>query len=503
MPRTRLNWVTQISALACLVACGSSGNGLGSGSPQVAANGGQVSASNVGGSGANKGGGASTAGVSNQGGANGNAGNGTSGNGTSGNGTSGNGTSGNGTSGNGTSGNGTSGANSQAGDSGTGSSGSTTDGGSGNGGAGSGFGGDATAGSSSIDVKITGGTGSTVDGSTGGGGSTIDANTGGGFTIDTGTGGGNTIDLGTGGGNTIDLGTGGGNTIDLGTGGGGTIDMGTGGGTSTDFPKCIKTDLNNINVYVIKDVTSPNSGADTEGNMYVGGNFYSASGYSIGKKDGAINCAEYSLVVGGTVSGALVYNGKGVAGGTISNSTDLDCPPGVVQVKTLPVDFASLATKVQNLSAAIHTQLGPTAQGTVSGAAGGLVLTGIDPAQNVFNITSAQLGTVTLKVPTTSIAIINVSGTTINWPAGTVTLPGAIGGPDSDYLFSSNVIWNFYEATSITIGGIAVEGTILAPGATFQQGGGHVAGQVIVKYMTGLGTEFHPYYFSACIKFPL
>ena len=487
MPRTRLNWVTQISALACLVACGSSGNNaIGPGSSLLAANGGQVTASNVGGSGANKGGGASTAGVSNQGGANGNAGNGTSGNGTSGNGTSGNGTSGSGTAG----------ANSQAGDSGTGSSGSATDGGSGNAGAGNGgagVGGDGTAGSSTIDVKITGGTGSTIDANTGGGGSTIDANTGGGWTIDTGTGGGSTIDLG----------TGGGNTIDLGTGGGGTIDLGTGGSTSTDFPKCIKTDLNGINVYVIKDVNSPNSGADTEGNMYVGGNFYSASGYSIGKKDGAIDCTQYSLVVGGTVSGALVYNGKGVAGGTISNSTDLDCPPGVVQVKTLPVDFASLATKVQNLSAAIHTQLGPTAQGTVSGTAGGLVLTGIDTVQNVFNITSAQLGTITLKVPTTSIAIINVSGTTINWPGGTVTLPGAIGGPDSDYLFSSNVIWNFYEATSITIGGIAVEGTILAPGATFQQGGGHVAGQVIVKYMTGLGTEFHPYYFSACIKFPV
>jgi choice-of-anchor A domain-containing protein len=485
------------------------------GNPAAANVGGGAAASSVGGNGANNGGGANNAGSANKAGGNNNGGNGTSGSGASGNGTSGNGTAG---------------SNSQAGNgTGTGSSGSTTDGGAGGngsgaggdgsgvggdgsgvGGDGSGVGGDGAGGGSSQDFITTGGTGSSTDFGTGGAGSSTDFATGGGYSFDTATGGGSSFDTATGGGSSFDTATGGGGSFDTATGGGGSFDTATGGGGSfdtstggggsTDFPKCIKTDLNNINVYVIQNVNSPTGGADTEGNMYVGGNF-STVNYSIGKKDGVIDCTQYSLVVGGTVNGAQVHNGKAVAGGAISNSTDIDCPPGIVQVKTLPVDFASLETKVENLSTALHTQLTPN--GTVStDASGALVLTGTDPAQNVFNITSAQLGSVTINVPQTSIVVINVSGTTINWPAGTVTLPGSKGGADSDYLFSSNVIWNFYEATSFTVGGIAIEGTVLAPWATFQPGGGHIAGQVIVKEMDSLATEFHPYYFSACITFP-
>jgi choice-of-anchor A domain-containing protein len=357
-----------------------------------------------------------------------------------------------------------------------------------------------------MDIHLTGGQGSTIDMNTGGSGSTIDMNTGGsGATIDVATGGAGTIDLGTGGGATIDLGTGGGATIDLGTGGSPTIDLSTGGSGSTDYPSCLKTDLNNINVYVITDVNSSGSGADTEGNMYVGGNFYSGSGYSIGKKDGAVDCSQYSLVVGGTVSGALVYNGKAVAGGAVSNSTDTDCG-GVVRVpsSSLPVNFTALQSKVENLSIALSKlPQSPPPASVTRNASGALVLHGVDPVQNVFAIDASQLGSIVIDVPLTSIVIVNVTGTTINWPGGSVTLPGAIGGPDADYLFSSNVIWNFYQATSFTMGGIAVEGTVLAPWATFQaNSGGHIAGQVIVRKMLGLSTEFHPYYFSACITWP-
>ena len=124
--------------------------------------------------------------------------------------------------------------------------------------------------------------------------------------------------------------------------------------------------------------------------------------------------------------------------------------------------------------------------------------------QNVFNIDGSQLGTLTIDVPLTSIVIVNVTGTAINWPGGAMTLPGDRGGVNGDYLFASNVIWNFPQATTFYMNGLAIDGTILAPWATFDaSGAGHVAGQVIVYAMTtGLSIEFHPYYFSACITWP-
>ncbi len=209
----------------------------------------------------------------------------------------------------------------------------------------------------SIDVEITGGTGSTQDVGSGGG-SSIDVATGGGWTLDVPTGGGSSIDVATGGGSTIDVATGGGSSVDVPTGGGTSIDTTTGGAPSIDFG-CPKTALTSINVYVIKDATPDN--ADTEGNMYVGGDLIT-SNYSIGRKD-IIDCNQYSLVVRGNVTGALVYGGKAVSSGTVSNSTDQDCG-GVIR-GTLPVDFNLLETQVNNLSANLSRL---TTNGTISGA---------------------------------------------------------------------------------------------------------------------------------------
>lgn len=329
-------------------------------------------------------------------------------------------------------------------------------------------------GGSSFDIQLTGDTGTSIDVGNGGGGWSLDTPTGGGSSIDIATGGGSSIDLGTGGGSSVDLGTGGGTSIDLATGGAPSIDLG-----------CKKTDLTSINVYVIKDATP--TGADTEGNMYVGGNL-TASNYSIGKKD-TIDCTQYSLVVRGDVTGALVYGGKAISSGTISNSTDQDC--GIIR-GAMPVDFDLLENQVNNLSTSL-SQL-PT-NGTISGS---LNLVGTDPSLNVFNITAAQLNTTQVNVtfPADSSVVVNVSGTSINWVNGSVCLNGNC----SDSAQADYVLWNFYQATSVYMTGIAIEGSVLAPLATLKGDGGHIAGQVIVQYLTG-GLEYHPYYFSGCLKY--
>ena len=364
-----------------------------------------------------------------------------------------------------------------------------------------------TGGASAIEITSTGGYDTietSIDTSTNavgsrdiapiGGGSSVDIGSGGGSSIDISTGGANTIDMPTGGGSSIDLATGGGSSIDALTGGGSSIDMPTGGGTSIDLATggapsidlgCQKTVLSSVNVYVIKDATP--TGADTEGNMYVGGNL-TTSNYSIGKKD-VVDCSQYSLVVRGNVTGALVYGGKAVSTGTISSSNDLDC--GFTRV-ALPVDFDLLETQVNNLSTSLAAL---PDNGTVSGA---LTLTGTNATLNVFNITAEQLNTTQVNVnfPTGSSVVVNVSGTSVNWVNGSVCLNGQC----SDSSQADYVLWNMYQATSVYMTGIAIEGSVLAPLATLKGDGGHIAGQVIVQYLTG-GLEYHPYYFAGCLKY--
>ena len=430
MTRVRLNWVCQIFVLVCVIACGSSNsNTLGSGNPQSANAGGQVTPSNVGGTGANNGGGANTAGASNQAGAASNAGNG------------------NGASGNGTSGSGTAGANSQAGNSsGTGSSGSTTDGGAGNGGGTGNVGGDyfnvgggnGTGGVVTVDVAVTGGTGSSTDIGSGGGNS-VDIATGGGYSIDVATGGGNSVDMATGGGNSVDMTTGGGSSVDMTTGGGSSVDMTTGGGGSIDFG-CTNTTLTNINVYVIKDATP--SGADTEGNMYVGGNLIpTTAGYSVGAKD-VVDCTIYSLVVAGNVSNVVVKGGKAAVGGTNTGSTDQDCG-GITRGIPAGINFATLASEVENLSIAM-SQLTPNCTKSTN-ASGALVITGTDPTLNVCDIDASQLGNVNVNFPAGSAVVVNVTGTSISWSGASVCLNGQC----ADSTQADSVVWNFYQATSI------------------------------------------------------
>ena len=483
MTRLRLNWVTQISVATLIVACGSSGNNTVDG--KNAANVGGQYGSTLGGNGGkgNSAGDASNGGLSSNAGANANGGNGSSS-------TAGDG-------------------NSQAGNSsGSGSSGSTTAvGGDGYGGDGNiigvGSSGSTTGGVGSIDIKLTGGSGNSTDIGSGGHGSSIDVGTGGGFTVDRGSGGGESIDLGSGGGGTIDLGTGGGGTIDLGTGGGGTIDLGTGGGSSIDHG-CFVTTLGDINVYVIKDATP--TGADTEGKLYVGGNL-TAGGYSVGAKVTNVDCSKNSLVVGGNASltGGMVRGGSAYYGGTsgTTDSTGFDCPPGLQRGR--PINFANLEAEVTDLSLKL-SQL-PSTNCTVTVSGSNVTITATDKVFSVCSLDGSklpvsaggvsQLAGVNVTFPAGSSVAVNVSGTAINWAGAAVYLNGV----SSDSAQANQVLWNLYQATSLTASGIAIEGSVLAPLATLSGDGGHIAGQVIVKYLKG-GLEYHPYMFSGCIKWP-
>jgi len=262
------------------------------------------------------------------------------------------------------------------------------------------------------------------------------------------------------------------------------------------------TTLGDVNVYVTKNA-SP-SGADTEGRLYVGGDL-TTNGYSVGAR-AAVDCARYSLVVGGNVSltGGSIRAGKAVFSGTsgTASGTTFDCN-GLARGK--PIDFPSLEAEVEDLSLKLSQLPVTNCTVTVSGNDATIAATNsvfslcnLDASQLPSTSGVAQLAGVIMTFPEGSNVAVNVSGTAINWAGAPVCLNGQCG----DSAQTNHVVWNLYQATSLTASGIAIEGSVLAPLATLDGSSGHITGQVIVEYLKG-GLEYHPYMFNGCITWPM
>jgi choice-of-anchor A domain-containing protein len=259
------------------------------------------------------------------------------------------------------------------------------------------------------------------------------------------------------------------------------------------------TEIDKVNVIVFKDA-SP-SGADAEGRMWVGGNLTMNGGYAVNTTalpELMMTCDEYALVVGGNITGdPIVPHGSVAYGGTFTGSFSGAC--GIFH-KT-PVDFVALEARFKGYSAAFRAY--PT-NGTAELSFGNLVLTGTDTKLNVFSVTSAQLSSTTqlqLIVPANSSVIVNVSGTVVTWGGGFVMPDGGVSCKTGTSSWCHRILYNMYEATTVTMTGIGVQGSVLAPYATVDGGGGNIDGQLICEYLKG-GLEYHPYFFSGCLKLP-
>lgn len=227
-------------------------------------------------------------------------------------------------------------------------------------------------------------------------------------------------------------------------------------------------------LFVLQDLTQPSS--DTEGKVAVGRDAVLGS-YSVGDKLGS-NSGDV-LVVGRnlTYTSGAVYFGNVVYGNTSNLPIDaVSVINGTVR-KDYPIDFASAAAYLEGLS----TQLGAyTVNGTTVSEWGGIVLTGVDPYLNVFKVNGSVLSTsnsVTINVPSGSVVLVNFSGASASWSGGLTVNGTGI----------HNVLYNFYEATDLTIQGIDVRGSLLAPFASLNYPSGVINGQVVVKNMTGSG----------------
>ncbi len=231
-------------------------------------------------------------------------------------------------------------------------------------------------------------------------------------------------------------------------------------------PAAAAETANDFQLYVLGDLNM--NGQNFGNRVAVGGNATFTS-TSIG---GATAANPASLVVGGD----LTYNNGGsIAGQALVGGGDYTPVylPVVSGVTTLPVDFTAENLRLKNLSTSLSTK---TATGASAIQWGGLQLTGSNADLNVFSITAANLSSInwtSSAITSGSQILINVSGTTVNLAGGLY------------FNNSSNILWNFYEATSITAGGVSLSGTVLAPFAAFQGNGGTIDGDLIAGRFNG------------------
>ena len=242
-------------------------------------------------------------------------------------------------------------------------------------------------------------------------------------------------------------------------------------------------DASQFNLFTIGNADL--SSADIQGRVAIGSNAHFTT-YSIGDQipnsQGTVNI----LTVGDSLwySGGRVYSGNVVYGefADVSDNLILDGEGTVFQ--GTPVDFAAVGIEVADISIQWG---GIPANGSTSIDNNILTLTGANNGLNVFLVSADTLQSVngvTINSPEGSTVVVNVSGSNITWQ----------GDNDVTGTNQTNVVYNFYEADTLTISGIAVKGSILAPFAQIFFTSGQINGNVICHDITGEGQINYSYF---------
>jgi choice-of-anchor A domain-containing protein len=216
-----------------------------------------------------------------------------------------------------------------------------------------------------------------------------------------------------------------------------------------------------------------------EGRLAVGGNL-SLQNFSVGDKLDP-NKLHDVVTVGGNVTfpSGRIYYGNLIAGGSVSGVGDavrFGMATGAV-IKgnaPMPVNFNGEREYLQELSTNLATL---PANGTVKMQWGGLELKGdCTSSSQVFNVNGADLGVAhtfaVSCIPANATVLFNVSGQSVAIKSM---------GMQSLTAIRDKVLFNFPQATSLSMTSVGIEGSILAPFAQVNQPAGRVDGQVIVK----------------------
>ena len=147
------------------------------------------------------------------------------------------------------------------------------------------------------------------------------------------------------------------------------------------------------------------------------------------------------------------------------------------------IDFASLNPALTQLSSSLG-QLAPTGTTEIRqrhNLKKQVVLTGSDQRLNIFALASQDLAstqTLIVSVPPKSSVLININGSS----GRLQNLGFAIGSTSRQ-----QILYNFYEATELTLNDDRIQGSILAPQASVTLVAGRVNGTLIGGGLSGGG----------------
>ena len=239
-----------------------------------------------------------------------------------------------------------------------------------------------------------------------------------------------------------------------------------------------------LNLFVLGDLTQ--SGSDTGGRIAVGGRA-TLTNYSIGA---AIPHGSNDVLV---VGGDLAFNGGSVNGNALVGGqtalTGVTFANGSTTRHGVTLDFGAARARLTN-TAASYAALPAT--GTTTFQYGVLTLMGTDATREVFTVAGDDLNTansLNIRVPSGATVIVNITGTTIRM----TNMGIGLGGTDRGH-----VLYNFPDATSLTLSGIGVDGSILAPRADLSFPNGVITGTLVVASLNGPG-QVNPAPFTGCL----
>src|SRR5713226_5270016 len=218
---------------------------------------------------------------------------------------------------------------------------------------------------------------------------------------------------------------------------------------------------------------------DAEGRVAVGGNATFAN-YSVGASL-PTDFSRYDLIVGSnlTFTNGSVSQGRAYVGGTAA-LINVFVGGGVFGPPTpSPINFADAQTQLVNLSQS-YSQMAPNGTTSIS-ASHAILLTGSDPNLNVFALPGSALAvasSLTVNVPSGSSVIVNIDGVNDQMQNFGFFLNGTDAG---------HIVYNFYQANQLMTGSIGVQGSILAPLATYDFEQGNVIGTVVADNLFGPG----------------
>jgi len=256
--------------------------------------------------------------------------------------------------------------------------------------------------------------------------------------------------------------------------------------------------LKEWNLIVFNNVTSS---SEVEGRSFIGGDLNgNSSNYNIGPANTANNGNQPALTVVGNVNGSSknLNNGGGASiGGNLNTQLNLNGANQTVNVggsistqqnvnqntenANLGSSFTQSLNDQKNL---LISSLGSlqsnlkalTATDSASISNNQLSITGNSSGVSVFNLSLSQLSSlnnISVVAPTGGTVVINVAGT-----SGTISANF-----NSSANLGSNVIWNFYEATSLTFANNFL-GSVLADNAAVTNTAGYIQGTLVANSFT-------------------